>query len=91
MMYSATDSAVLAYPTEPLRTADLPKRIDLRGLAAIVEHHPGHTATDLIVRVSERDLVFAGDLLFYRAYPVALNADMVSWQNVLDRFSAARK
>jgi glyoxylase-like metal-dependent hydrolase (beta-lactamase superfamily II) len=86
-MYDAIDAAKLAFPTELLAAADLPKRIDLGGLTAVIECHPGHTPTDLIVRVPEHDLVFAGDLLFNHAYPVALDADMISWRRVLDRFA----
>jgi cyclase len=85
--YAAIDAATLAYPTELLAPADLPKRIDLGGLTAIVEFHPGHSPTDLIIRVPEREVVFTGDLLFYRAYPVSVSADLVAWRRVLDRFS----
>ena len=37
MMYGAIDTTTLAYPTELLRAADLPKRIDLGGLTAVIE------------------------------------------------------
>ncbi|MBI3698712.1 MAG: MBL fold metallo-hydrolase [Acidobacteria bacterium] len=86
-MYDAIDAGTLAYPNELLATADLPKRIDLGGMTAVIEFHPGHTATDVIVRVPEHDLVFAGDLLFNHSYPVALDADMIAWRKVLDRFA----
>jgi cyclase len=86
-MYDAIDAATLAFPTELLATADLPKRIDLGGLTAVIEFHPGHTASDIIVRVPEHDLVFAGDLLFNHSYPVSLDADMIAWRRVLDRFA----
>jgi cyclase len=88
LMYSAIDAATVAYPTEPLREGDLPKRIDLGGLTAIIEFHLGHTPTDLVIRVPERNVVFAGDLLFYRAYPVSVDADMIAWRKVLDRFAS---
>jgi len=86
-MYDAIDTATLAFPTESLNVADFPKRIDLGGLTAVMEFHPGHTATDIIVRVPERDVVFAGDLLFHGAYPVSIDADMVAWRRALDIFS----
>jgi cyclase len=86
-MYRAIDEAAIAYPTELLREADLPKRIDLGGVTAVIEFHRGHSPTDLIIRVPERDVVFTGDLLFRRAYPVSVDADMAAWRKVLDRFS----
>src|SRR5262249_30778451 len=86
-MYDAIDAATLAFPTELLATADLPKRIDLGGLTAVIEFYPGHTTTDLIVRVPERDVVFAGDLLFNQSYPVSLDADMIAWRQVLDHLA----
>ena len=86
-MYDAIDHATLAFPTESLRSAQLPKRIDLGGISAIIEFHPGHTPTDVIVRVPQRDVVFAGDLLFNNAYPVSLDADMIAWRSVLELFS----
>jgi glyoxylase-like metal-dependent hydrolase (beta-lactamase superfamily II) len=87
-MYATIDGTTLAYPTELLAPSQLPKRIDLGGLTAVIEFHPGHTSTDLIIRVPEHDLVFAGDLLFNGAYPVSIDADMIAWRKVLDVFAA---
>jgi glyoxylase-like metal-dependent hydrolase (beta-lactamase superfamily II) len=86
-MYDAIDAAKVVPPSELLRTEDFPKRIDLGGLTAMLEFLPGHSPTDLIVRVPERDVVFTGDLLFNRAYPVNIDADMVAWRKVLDLFA----
>jgi glyoxylase-like metal-dependent hydrolase (beta-lactamase superfamily II) len=86
-MFDAIDRATLAFPTETLTAGDTPKRIDLGGLTATIEYQPGHTPTDLVVRVPERELVFTGDLLFHDAYPVAPDADMIAWRKVLDRFA----
>lgn len=58
-----------------------------RGRARVIEFHPGNTATDVIVRIPERDVVFAGDLLFNGAYPVSIDADMGAWCKALDIFS----
>jgi cyclase len=85
-MYDAIEAATLAFPTEPLAPAKLPMRIDLGGLTAVIESHPGHTVTDLTVRVPERDVIFTGDLLFNRSYPVSIDADMMAWRKVLDQF-----
>jgi len=86
-MFDSIDAARLAYPTESLAASDLPRRVDLGGLTAVIEFHPGHTTTDLIVRVPERNIVFTGDLLFNRYYPVSFDADMAAWRKVLDRFA----
>jgi glyoxylase-like metal-dependent hydrolase (beta-lactamase superfamily II) len=83
-MYAAVDAVTLAYPTETVGSS---KRFDLGGLTAVIEYHPGHTPTDVIVRVPERDVVFAGDLLFNGMYPVCIDADMVAWRKVLDTFA----
>ena len=86
-MYGAIDSSTLAYPTELLAPAQLPRRIELGGIDAVIESHAGHTPTDLIIRIPDRDIVFAGDLLFYREYPVAFDADMKAWRRILDIFA----
>ena len=86
-MYDAIDATTLTFPTELLAPADLPKRIDLGGLTASIESYPGHTPGDLIMRVLEHDVVFTGDLLFYRSYPVSVDADMIAWRKTLDRFA----
>src|SRR5262249_56504618 len=59
---------------------------DLGGLTAVIEFHAGHSPTDLIVQVPERNIVFTGDLFFNRAYPVTPDADMLAWRKTLDVF-----
>lgn len=86
-MYGAIDRVTLAYPTELLGASDLPKKIDLGGITVLIEHRVGHTPTDLVVRVPERDIVFTGDLLFEKSYPVAFDCDMISWRKALDHLA----
>ena len=86
-MYGAIDRVTLAYPTELPGASDFPKKIDLGGITVLIEHETGHTPTDLVVRVPERDLVFTGDLLFEKSYPVAFDCDMISWRKALDRLA----
>ncbi len=86
--YRAIDRVTLAYPSELLRDADFPKKIDLGGITVVLEHAVGHTPTDIVVRLPQHDIVFTGDLLFEKSYPVAFDADMLSWRKVLDRFAA---
>ena len=84
-MYGAIDRVTLAYPTELLGSSDLPKKIDLGGIIVLIDRQVGHTPTDLVVHIPERDIVFTGDLLFEKSYPVAFDCDMISWPKALDR------
>lgn len=87
-MYDAIDSTTITYPTELLKSEQLPRRIDLGGITAVIESHPGHTPTDLIVRIPDRDIVFTGDLLFYHSYPVSFDADITACRKILEMFLA---
>lgn len=80
-------SVALTLPNQPLNPAKLPMTIDLGGVLAVIETHPGHTPTDIIVRVPTQNIVFTGDLLFNGSYPVAFDANMAGWIATLDRFS----
>jgi len=83
-MIDAVNEATLAFPTEPIAPADFPKRLDLGGLTAILEFHPGHSRTDVLIRVPERDVVFTGDLFFNHVVPVNADTDILAWRRVLD-------
>lgn len=85
LMYWAIDSTTVSYPTDLLPSGQS-RNIDLGGLKVGIESHPGHTPTDLIVRVPDVGIVFTGDLLFYRSYPVCFDADMIAWRKVLQMF-----
>jgi cyclase len=87
LMVDAIEATTLAFPTETLAPAALPKRLDLGGITAVLETLPGHTGADLIVVIPERSVVFTGDLLFYHSYPVSIDADMLAWRKTLDRFA----
>ncbi len=43
------------------------------------QHQVGHTPTDLVVHVPQCEIVFTGDLLFEKSYPVAFDSDMLSY------------
>jgi glyoxylase-like metal-dependent hydrolase (beta-lactamase superfamily II) len=87
-IYGVANSTVLAMPNHPLDPAKLPLKVDLGGLTAMVEAHPGHSGTDLIVRVPEQNVVYAGDLLFNNMYPVAFDdqATVSGWRSTLETF-----
>jgi glyoxylase-like metal-dependent hydrolase (beta-lactamase superfamily II) len=87
VMLDGIDATTIALPTEPLAPSALPRRVDLGGLTAVLDSLPGHTGGDLLVSVPERDVVFTGDLLFYKSYPVSIDADMLAWRRTLDRLA----
>jgi glyoxylase-like metal-dependent hydrolase (beta-lactamase superfamily II) len=83
---SAIESTTITVPDKPVAT--FPFQINLGGITAVLEHRPGHTRTDLVVRVPERNVMFTGDLLFNGMYPVAFDANMTAWRAELDRMIA---
>lgn len=50
-IYTLVNGNILALPNHPLDPTKLPMTIDLGGLTATIESFPGHSGTDLIVRV----------------------------------------
>lgn len=87
-IFAAANSSVLAFPNRPLDPGKLPVKLDLGGLTAVVETHPGHSGTDLIVRVPEQNVVYTGDLLFNNLYPVTFDeqATVSGWRSTLKTF-----
>jgi cyclase len=87
LIFQSVDSTVLALPNHPLDPAKLPMTVDLGGRKAVIEAHPGHSTTDLIVRVPEQNIVFTGDLVMHGFFPVTFDANMLAWHNVLASFA----
>jgi glyoxylase-like metal-dependent hydrolase (beta-lactamase superfamily II) len=87
-IFNVANSTVLAMPNRPLDPGKLPVKLDLGGLTAVVETHPGHSGTDLMVRVLEQNVVYTGDLLFNNLYPVAFDeqATVSGWRSTLKTF-----
>jgi len=90
MVYQMSNANVLALPNHPIDPAMLPMKIDLGGLTAVVESYPGHSGTDIIVRVPEQNVVYAGDLLFSGSYPVLFDsqATVRGWMATLKTFAS---
>jgi glyoxylase-like metal-dependent hydrolase (beta-lactamase superfamily II) len=86
-MTTAVDEVELAYPTELVRQADRTMRIDLGGVAVVLECEHAHTPGDLLVTVPDRDVMFVGDVLFVHEYPVSIDADMTAWRAVVGRLA----
>ena len=92
-IYKAVNSAMLTLPNHPIAPEKLPLTVDLGGLSIIIESHPGHSGTDLIVRVPSQNVVYTGDLLFNGWYPVCFDqyATVSGWRDTLKKFAAFDK
>ena len=88
-LYNVSNSTVLALPNLPIDPAKLPMKLDLGGVTAVIETYPGHSGTDVIVRVPEQNVVYAGDLLFSGMYPVCFDAQATvsGWRQTLKTFA----
>jgi cyclase len=92
-VFNVANSAVLALPNRPLDPSKLPMKVDLGGITAVFENYPGHSGTDVIVRVPEQNVVYAGDLLFSGMYPVTFDtqATVSGWRQTLKTFASWNK
>jgi cyclase len=89
-VFNVSNSSVLALPNRPIDPSKLPMRVDLGGVTAVIESYPGHSGTDVIVRVPEQNVVYTGDLLFSSMYPVAFDAQATvsGWRQTLKTFAS---
>jgi glyoxylase-like metal-dependent hydrolase (beta-lactamase superfamily II) len=92
-IFGVANSTVLALPNHPVDPAKLPMTVDLGGLSAVLESYPGHSGTDIIVRVPQQNVVYTGDLLFSGWYPVCVDekATVSGWRETLKKFAAFEK
>jgi len=92
-VFQVTNATVLGLPNHPLDPAKLPMSLDLGGLTAVIESYPGHSGTDMIVRVPDQNVVYTGDLLFSSWYPVCFDekATISGWRDTLKKFAAFDK
>jgi len=91
-VFLSANSSILALPNHPIDPAK-PMTIDLGGLSAVLESYPGHSGTDLVVRVPQHNVVYTGDLLFNSWYPVCFDdqATISGWRDTLKKFAALDK
>jgi len=89
-VFDLVKRAALTLPNRLLDPSTLPLSVDLGQFPIVVETYAGHTGTDLIVRVPDQKVVYAGDLLFSGAYPVTFdpNASISGWRDTLKTFSS---
>jgi glyoxylase-like metal-dependent hydrolase (beta-lactamase superfamily II) len=92
-VFQVVSATVVSLPNHPIDPTKLPMTIDLGGLSAVLESYPGHSGTDIIVRVPEQNVVYAGDLLFSGWYPVCFDekATVSGWRATLAKFAAFDK
>jgi glyoxylase-like metal-dependent hydrolase (beta-lactamase superfamily II) len=92
-VFQIANSSVLALPNHPIDPAKLPLSVDLGGLTAVIESYPGHSGTDMVVRVPDQNVVYTGDLLFNGWYPVCFDekATISGWRETLRKFAAFDK
>ena len=92
-LFQIANASVLSLPNHPIDPAKLPMSIDLGALTAVIESYPGHSGTDMVVRVPEQNVVYTGDLLFNGWYPVCFDekATVSGWRETLKKFAAFDK
>lgn len=90
-MFVPVSQSVLALPNHPLDPAKMPIKVDLGGLTAVIEAFIGHTDTDLIIRVPDQNIIFAGDLLVNGQYPVNINGFPTPWRATLAKLATFDK
>ena len=89
-VFAVASATVLGLPNHPLDLSKAATKFDLSGLTAVVEHYPGHSGTDIVVRVPEQNVVYTGDLLFNGWYPVCFDekATVSGWRDTLKKFAS---
>jgi cyclase len=89
-VYTLVNASILALPNHPIDPTKLPMDLDLGGLTARIESFPGHSGTDLVVRVPDQNVVYTGDLLFNGSYPYCFDekATISGWRATLRTFSS---
>jgi glyoxylase-like metal-dependent hydrolase (beta-lactamase superfamily II) len=90
MRFQLVNASLLALPNRALDPATVPLKIELGGLTAMIESYPGHSATDLVVRVPQQNVVYTGDLLFNGWYPGCYDeqATVSGWRETLKTFAS---
>jgi len=88
-VFDLVNKAALTLPNRLLDPGKLPLSVDLGHFPVVIESYPGHSGTDLVIRVPEQRVVYAGDLLFSGAYPVTFDpkCTISGWRDTLKTFS----
>lgn len=88
-VFDLVKRAALTLPNRLLSPAELPLSVDLGHFPIVIESYAGHSGTDLVIRVPDQKVVYAGDLLFSGAYPVTFDPQCTisGWRDTLKTFS----
>lgn len=67
--------------------------VDLGACPVVIESFPGHSGTDLIVKVPEQKVVYTGDLMFNGSYPACFDeqASISGWRATFKTFASFDK
>jgi len=89
-LYELVNAAQIALPNHSIDPAMGPHKLDLGGLPIVIEHHPGHSGTDMIVRVPDQNVVYTGDLFFNGYFPITFDeqATISGWRSTLKTFAS---
>ena len=91
LVIASVDSTAVSLPNRSLEPPSLPLTVDLGAIQVVIESYPGHTPSDLIVRVPQKNIIFTGDLLFNGMYPATSDANLSNWRKTLEMFSGYDK
>jgi len=89
-VFDLVNRSALTLPNRLLDPAKLPLNVDLGHFSIEIETYPGHSGTDVIVRVPEQKVVYAGDLIFNGSYPATFDekATISGWRATLKTFAS---
>lgn len=89
-VYDLVKKSALTLPNRHLDPAKLPLTVDLGHLPMVIESYPGHSGTDLVVRVPDQKVAYVGDLIFNGRFPACFDekATISGWRASLKTFAS---
>lgn len=89
-VYDLVKKSALALPNRTLDPAKLPLTVDLGHLSIVIESYPGHSGTDLVVRIPDQKVAYTGDLIFNGRFPATFDekATISGWRATLKIFAS---
>jgi glyoxylase-like metal-dependent hydrolase (beta-lactamase superfamily II) len=89
-VFDLVNKSALTLPNRLLDPAKLPLNVDLGHFPVVIETYPGHSGTDIVVRVPDQKVAYVGDLLFNGAYPATFDekCTISGWRATLKTFAS---